>query len=288
MKKNYSAQIKIGLLILPFLAALFITGTFFDKAAAEAVFSPDNPPARLAAIIGTYPFYGGQIFFWGVLAERTIHSAKSRAAGAALCTLFILLALLTGYISVRGDPPAVVISSLILEYPLFFAGYMAAGKTDDKLLVKRVIGLFAVLLAAYLSLELLKNFFDRPRYRTVVLGYEGVGFEPWYKPFAGADTYMAEYGLPSSEFRSFPSGHSLFSNLTMCILPSLAWVFPKLKDKQLHLFLGGLVFSLIIMFTRMILGAHYLSDVSAGAMIGTICAILFSALQLRISSGSKN
>jgi membrane-associated phospholipid phosphatase len=185
-------------------------------------------------------------------------------------------------------PPAVVISSLILEYPLFLAGYFAAGKTDDKLLVKRVIGLFAVLLAAYLSLELLKNFFDRPRYRTVVLGYEGVGFEPWYKPFAGADTYMAEYGLPSSEFRSFPSGHSLFSNLTMCILPSLAWVFPKLKDKQLHLFLGGLVFSLIIMFTRMILGAHYLSDVSAGAMIGTLCAILFSALQLRISSGSKN
>ena len=303
MDKNYSAQKKLGLLILPFFAAFFIMGTFFDKTAAEALFSPDFVPAKLLTALGVYPFYAAQVFFWGALSERAIHSDKSKAFRAALCIIFVLSALLIGFIggksmtgrnnlgsiypSLIGNIPAVIISSLILEYPLFLAGYLASKKSQDKLLVKRIIVLFAVLLAAYLSLELLKNLFDRPRYRTAVLGYEGIGFVPWYTPFAGADTYAAEYGLPADEFRSFPSGHSLFSSLTMCIFPSLAWVFPKLRDKQLRLFLGGLFFCLVIMLTRMILGAHYLSDVSAGAITGTLSAILFYALQLRISKSSK-
>jgi membrane-associated phospholipid phosphatase len=37
------------------------------------------------------------------------------------------------------------------------------------------------------------------------------------------------------------------------------------------------------MFTRMLLGAHYLSDVSAGAIIGVLSSIACAAIQLRIS-----
>ena len=39
----------------------------------------------------------------------------------------------------------------------------------------------------------------------------------------------------------------------------------------------------LIMFTRMLLGAHYLSDVSAGAIIGVLSSIACAAIQLRIS-----
>jgi membrane-associated phospholipid phosphatase len=41
------------------------------------------------------------------------------------------------------------------------------------------------------------------------------------------------------------------------------------------------------MFTRMVLGAHYLSDVSAGALLGLALVFLNDALQRRIGSSAQ-
>jgi membrane-associated phospholipid phosphatase len=187
-----------------------------------------------------------------------------------------------------GNIPIIILLSLILEYPLFFVGYFYAKKTDDKLLTQRIAGLFIIMFFAFISMRVLKNFFDRPRYRTVVLGYDGISFVPWYTPFSGAEKSASAYGLSADEFRSFPSGHSIFSVLTMCIFPSLTWIFPKLKGKYMPLFFAGLAFGMFVMFTRMILGAHYLSDTSAGAIIGILASVAFGAIQLRISKKNDN
>ena len=299
MDKKYSAQIKLSIAALVFFIAAFIAGTFCDRAAAEALFSPDITLAKLITILGVYPFYAAQVFFWGALFQRGLSSDKSRPVRASMCAVCVLWTVFIGYIgsrsmtsannlgsiypSVTGNLPVIIILSAVLMYPLFFAGYNAAGKSEDKLLAKRILGLFSVLLAAYISMELLKNSFDRPRYRTAVLGYEDITFVPWYRPFAGAEELAAKYGIGADEFRSFPSGHSIFSMLSMCILPSLTWLFPKLRDKHITLFFCGLAFGIVIMVTRMILGAHYLSDTSAGAVIGVLSSIAFSAIQLRIS-----
>ena len=216
-----------------------------------------------------------------------------------LCTFCVVAAAFLGYIGGRslasgnnlgsifpsfvGNVPVILIFSAILIYPLFFVGYLTAERSSDKLLARRVFVLLMILLAAYIVMEMLKNSFDRPRYRTAVLGYEGINFVPWYKPFSEAERYAAEYGIKADEFRSFPSGHSIFSSLTMCIFPSLSWLFPKLRDKQLHLFAGGAVFAVTVMTSRMILGAHYLSDVSAGAIIGVLSVMAFMVLQHRIA-----
>ena len=300
MDKKYSAQIKLSLAVLVLFTGTFIAGTFCDKAAAETLFSPDNTIAKLITTLGVYPFYAAQVLFWGALFQRALNSDKSSPVRMSLCAVCLLWAVFIGFIGSRsltstnnlgsifpsatGNLPVIIILNMILMYPLFLAGYFAAGKAEDKLLVKRILGLFFVLLTAYISMELLKNSFHRPRYRTAVLGYEGITFVPWYRPFSGADGFSAEYGLSADEFRSFPSGHSIFSMLSMCILPSLAWLFPKLRDRHIRLFFCGFVFGIIIMTTRMILGAHYLSDTSAGAIIGVLLSIAFSAIQIRIST----
>lgn len=59
--------------------------------------------------------------------------------------------------------------------------------------------------------------------------------------------------------------------------------FPKLKEKALQLSTGGFFFGVLIMITRMILGAHYLTDVSAGAMIGITLSLVHILIQHRIS-----
>ncbi|MDD7517682.1 phosphatase PAP2 family protein [Ruminococcus flavefaciens] len=300
MDKYYTRQLRLNILMLVLFGGLFITGTFLDKACAETIFRPDMTITKVITSMGVYPYHAAQVLFLGVLYERTLHCKANKQVKMMLCTFCLVLMLILGFIGGRsltdrnnlgnifptfvGNVPIIIIISSIMLYPLFLLGYFAAKKSDDKLLAERVLWFCAIMLIAYISMQILKNTFDRPRYRTVVLGYDGVTFVPWYTHFPDAEKYTAMYSLNADEFRSFPSGHSIFSNLSMCIFPSLALLFPKLKDKQLQLFCAGFVFALIIMTSRMILGAHYLSDVSAGAVIGVLSSIAFAAIQLKISS----
>ena len=131
-------------------------------------------------------------------------------------------------------------------------------------------------------MTMIKDIFGRPRFRSVAVGYEGVDFVPWYTPFTKVAEMKEKYGLASSEFRSFPSGHGVFVVTTVYILLSLSWFFKKLQTKR-GLLLGiGFSYAVIIMFTRMVLGAHYLSDVSAGGIIGMIFLLAFTFIMRRL------
>ena len=158
-----------------------------------------------------------------------------------------------------------------------------APKSADKALAKRIVCLLLIMLTAFVAMQVLKNVFHRPRYRTAVIGYGGIGFVPWYTPFSGASGYIAVLGISKGEFRSFPSGHSILSISVVYMIQSLTWFFPKLKEKALQLSTGGFFFGAFIMITRMILGAHYLTDVSAGAMIGITLSLVHILIQHRIS-----
>lgn len=57
---------------------------------------------------------------------------------------------------------------------------------------------------------------------------------------------------------SFPSFHAMF---VFCILPLITKHFPKLKRMWI-------VLAVLVSFSRIYLGLHFLSDVLAGAMIG--------------------
>ena len=303
MDKKYTKQMKLSLVLLILFALLFLTGTFCDKAVAETLFLPDSTIVKFITSTGVYPLYSGQVLFLGALFERITHLQKNICLKTALCIGGASLAAYIGYIgasslmssnnlgsiypSLVGNVPAIVLAAILLEYPLFFIGYFSAGKTDDKLLAQRIVWLIIVIMTAYIAMQMLKEHFARPRYRTVVLGYRGVPFVPWYTPFTDAKKCAFMYNINADEFHSFPSGHSIFSMLTICILPSLSWLFPKLKDKQIYLFISGAVFSAVIITTRIVLGAHYLSDVSAGAIIAILPTLAFFKVQSRISSENR-
>ena len=78
------------------------------------------------------------------------------------------------------------------------------------------------------------------------------------------------------EFRSFPSGHSILSTCMVIALQSLSWISVRLRDKQLKLGLLGFGISFAVILSRVILGAHYLSDVSAGALIVSVLALFYT------------
>lgn len=285
-----------------FFAVLMLIGTFFDESIDKALFSPGNIPATLITTLGIYPYFASMVFFLGVLCQRARNATMGTIAKVACAVLCVAFALVVGFMGVKtlvgedclggiwtnlnGSYLAIAIISVVFVYPLFFVGYTLAGRNNDKLLAKRVLGLLLILLLVFIAMNVFKGFFNRPRYRTVSLGLEGVDYVPWYHIMPNPAPLMEKYGLSKNEFSSFPSGHSMMSLSTIYILYSLAWLFPALRGKRTTLCVAGFVFAIIIMFTRMVLGAHYLSDVSAGALICIVLMLAYNFIQRRIDPAS--
>lgn len=73
---------------------------------------------------------------------------------------------------------------------------------------------------------------------------------------------------------SFPSGHSLSGTIISCYLIYL--ILKKCKNKFVKTILISLVviFLAFVLFSRMYLGQHYLSDTIAGVILGLIFSII--------------
>ena len=85
-------------------------------------------------------------------------------------------------------------------------------------------------------------------------------------------------GIDWNDFRSFPSGHALQSMGLIFALPPLAEVYDCLKDKKTVLFAAGTVFGVLVCFSRMVMGAHFLSDVSMGSLLAVIAGFVWLCL----------
>ena len=86
---------------------------------------------------------------------------------------------------------------------------------------------------------------------------------PRARPSVQTDT---RWGGPrfSSKYQSFPSGH----------VGASAAFFGALVIARRRIGLVCLAFPILIGFSRMYLGAHYLSDVVCAAALGTLCALV--------------
>lgn len=107
----------------------------------------------------------------------------------------------------------------------------------------------ALVLSAVFCNLLLKNLVERPR------------------PF---EVFQLELFIRAPHGHSFPSGHtaSSFAAAIALLRMKRGWIF--------------LIPAAIIGFSRVYLCVHFLSDIIAGALLGTICAWLSSLLFSRV------
>ena len=115
----------------------------------------------------------------------------------------------------------------------------------------------AVLLSAALITTLIKAGWGRIRYRDMQSTSQ---FCVWYKP-CGA------FGN-----RSFPSGHTTGMSALLC---TLQWKYNRYEraSRMRYVWIaGGIVFMAL---SRMIMGAHFLSDTAAGFIVTYTCYLLF-------------
>ena len=278
MKKRYHLLIIIGILLVG-----FVLGSFFDLQIDKALWSENNPFGLIMASFGVYPCYAGLAFVGGGLMSTTIKRKELPLWGKIICYFLSGLAIVMAVYLCGGEWPSVngynvpqlewlsfLIAGIVFA-GVYCAGYLVCRKGDVKqlwpmLLVMIVIFTVSLLPAGFV----IKLIIHRPRFRYLVRT-GALPFYNWWENCANYKDYIGGHidGFPitKEDFKSFPSGHSGTGMIMAMFLSYAPIFFKKLKGKETIMFYIGVLWGLTMMFSRMLVGAHYLTDTCMGSLI---------------------
>ncbi|MDY4186424.1 MAG: phosphatase PAP2 family protein [Candidatus Borkfalkiaceae bacterium] len=296
--------------ILGVYAALIAVCTFFDLEISKAInvmgegkYYPENFFGRVFETIGVIPVYAVtslalSIIFHFVMRENSCGKKAKIICGviaAAICVAlgYKMFKQSFGYIAIHfgfdymlggvTDEIAYVLAGAISTAALL---YLMKDVSDD-FLNKTFRWAIVVLFTAAISqaiVQSVKVFAGRARYATLNVAGSFDEYTPWYI-FGGKRVPSDElltFGAGKDAYRSFPSGHSAASavSLTLMLLPMC---FGIKKDKVSFWLLTILpvVFTLGTMISRVIEGAHFCTDVLFGSLasiLGIYVGVIVSPL----------
>ncbi len=285
-KKHFIPLIAIPLICL-------IIASFLDLEIAQAVYWKDNYFGIIMSALGELPIYlaisaiGGCFFFLGLRDEKIWLKIILWVLGVV--ALAIAIYYQGDHIISRnafdiedmwyvGYPIALVLCSLG-----FFLGIQLGKRSDNPHLLRTLIIMCVAILIPVLIVMIVKDIMARPRFRFLIGDVEAYtsvniddNFANWWETTGNELKEYILSGNPSledaisEEFKSFPSGHT---NSTACVVVFLAYlgkIDSRYEKYQVPLFYIGLGWTMIMGFSRMTVGAHYLSDVSMGALISFV------------------
>ncbi len=250
---------------LSVVVALLIVFGFVDLAISMALYNPDSMYGLFFEAFGELPGVLIAIFSLSALII-TRNKEKALSNWSSIIGFGILLLLF----SIMGAMmPAGYIKGLKPMIPVFTIGYVVLGlflayqvdKSHYEALRKAaIVGILSFVLAI-LTINLIKMGWGRLRFRSMI------------EPAQEYTRWFVRQGFTmDNERMSFPSGHSANSAVIMWIslLPTF---IPSLQKNKKILWIGAGIWTVLVMVSRVIVGAHFASDVTMGAAI-SICSFL--------------
>ncbi len=276
----------------------FLLGTFLDLPMMEAVFSRGNTFGITMSAIGTIPGYmvlaiiGGGCF---ALALHRPYKALFKVILYVASLAFAAVAIIftgreffgpNGFTNEKIEWVGYLIA-LPIGCGCGFLGYFLTKRSDNEnLWIVFLVAGIAIFLALVPGVTLIKSIFHRPRYRTLSL-YDDITFHAWYQRCGNYKDLMAAHSLKSEEFKSFPSGHAGASAVFMLGVTLLPFLGKKFDKWFLPLFYVGFAYTLFVAFTRILVGAHFLSDVSMGGILTSIFMLASNETLIAIDKKKK-
>lgn len=293
-------KMRLHLLIVLIIAiAGFIVGSTLDLEIAQAVFSKDNTFGLVCSAIGTLPGYMILAVIGGGFASIAFRSKDYKliykiilyivGALAFICAIFF-----SGREFFSANAfynPSLKWLGFLIVVPFalgsaYLGHYISKNSVTSKQWLILAIMAFAIFLALVPGVTLFKEIFHRPRFRCVE-AYEAVSFHSWWERCSNYKDLMAEFNIIKEEFKSFPSGHAGACAVVMLAGTILPLFNKKYEKIQLIVFYAGLAWTLFIAFTRMLVGAHFLSDVSMGMMLTIIFALIMNEVLISLNKKYK-
>jgi membrane-associated phospholipid phosphatase len=261
--------------VLFFLAAAIIllaAGTFFDLPLDEKLYDPESGFAEFFATAGMFP----QTILTIIAPAMILAALYVRRKNLPLVSFIVIAALLICFESYFSHDTI----KYVLEKPFgyygaiavlcamigafFFAALPFARKKPREMFFVALAGI-AAMCAGYIVLHYAKLYWGRHRFYK--MDNPALQFTPWYLPQGKGD---------GNDFQSFPSGHSFAAMLAVWFSLWPRFIDP-LKRFTKALFAITILFGLATMFSRIVYGRHFLSDVTMGASLslGAMMLALF-------------
>ena len=266
------------LVVYPLLGVLIILFSFYDLAIEKALFDPSNLFGQIGQSIGEAPFQ-----LLGVMAGVFLFRFRPRDTKAKSICFGILFALVAIFFAGYGGGQIYTYMKQIIgpsiqmwvAVPVALVYLVIGGVPGFLLQVNNPakafrIALFVVIYyaAIYVVMSSLKWIWFRPRWRFLISSNGGdvalaeQGFIPWYIPQG------IFHGKVDDRF-SFPSGHTM-NALGIISLSLFSSCFDKLKGKELLIRVCSYGWAFLVAVSRIVIGAHFASDVTFGFLFSLI------------------
>lgn len=275
-----------------FLLVMMAIGSLWDFPISRAVYNPGSPFGLIFAAFGEYPAAlgfaaGGAMLLSARNREKRLVGVLQSIAGCwfVLSGAAMAAMLPKGYLDIS--------TALSGGIGIFCTGLTVWGvarlcRGADRRTVLRVAAVFLlVIFADILVVNLIKIPWGRARMRLVAVD-DRAYFMPWWQPGKALRDTLVAAGVAAEEFKSFPSGHSANASslMLLCLLPQLS---PKLAGKRTALFLVGFAWTSLVAASRIVMGAHYLTDTIVGFAVGLLmlAGLCHSLLPVQIQSANR-
>lgn len=170
---------------------------------------------------------------------------------------------------------AEILYVIVFTLTLTLFSILATSKIDKAVMQKLVIFAAFILIALAISQAIttvMKAAWSRQRFRNMPTD-DYSGFTPWYKPNWFKDgnggSFVSDYAGMDDEdaYKSFPSGHTMAASLSFAII-LIPELFEKLKKYKIWFYVAPAIYTVAVAISRIVIRAHFLSDVLFGATIG--------------------
>ncbi len=277
-----------GIAIFAVIFILMVVGTFFDYPISSALYDPHSAFGLILAAYGQAPSSAGAVMAGALfLIERD----KDKRSVGIFESLLGLVMVIVGVYMLCENPVEYMEMPLLLSCVIgacISAGMIALAiylsrRGEKEEILRAAFAFFLVIALQMALINLIKIPWGRARMRLIATD-DRAYFTPWYQPGTGEKEMLMAEGVAAEEFKSFPSGHTGHGVMLMLfgLLPSLCVSDEKKKKAYARAFVWlGFAWTLLVAFSRMIMGAHFLTDTMAGFAISFACVWIVTALLYR-------
>lgn len=256
---------------------LMVIFTFNDLSVSKALYNEEHSRfGWFFEVYGEHPaflilFAAGSILFSTVRNDRLVKKIVVRLVSGLFILLsgfsIVYIALMRGYELDGGNVMLICLAISVLIATL--SQWLLRRVPVDSLSQynRAAWAAIAIVFAEIMVVNVLKIFWGRMRFRNMEGDYSQ--FTSWLLPQG-----IQESGVTAEAHKSFPSGHSA-NGWTMMVWMLFMPFVSKWRNIMLVI---ALVWGLCTSFSRVIMGAHFATDVLFGAFITITCMLLLCKL----------